>query len=261
MTNLSAANRLRYDLSGKAALVTGAASGIGLATATMLARNGCAVAINFLAGDARGPEAVANLRQEGLNVIEAPGNVGVAGECEAMVQSAVQRLGRLDLLVNNAGTPGVTALIPPSRLDLITEELWGSVLEVNLLGVFRCSKAAAPFLKESQGAIVSTASIAGLNSAGSSMAYGATKAGVVSLTKNLARGLGPEVRVNAIAPGAVNSSWQIAWTDEQRQSSMEKAALKRRCEPEDLAEVIVFLGFGASMVTGQTIVVDGGLTL
>ncbi|HTN12749.1 MAG TPA: SDR family oxidoreductase [Acetobacteraceae bacterium] len=261
MTNLSAANRLRYDLAGRAALVTGAASGIGLATATMLARNGCAVALNFLAGDARGPEAVANLRQEGLNAIEAPGNVGVAGECEAMLEAAVNKLGRLDLLVNNAGTPGVTALIPPGRLDLITEELWQQVIEVNLLGVFRCSKAAAAYLKQSQGAIVSTASIAGLHSAGSSLAYGATKAGVVSLTKNLARGLGPEVRVNAIAPGAVNSSWQIEWTEEQRRNSMDKAALKRRCEPEDLAEVIVFLGFGASMVTGQTIVVDGGLTL
>ncbi len=261
MTNLSAANKLRYDLTGKAALVTGAASGIGLATATMLARNGCAVAINFLSGDARGPEAVANLRQEGLNVIEAPGNVGVADECEAMVESAVQRLGRLDLLVNNAGTPGVTQVVPPARLDLITEELWETLLQVNLLGVFRCSKAAAPYLKECQGAIVSTASIAGLNSAGSSMAYGATKAAVVSMTKNLARGLGPEVRVNAIAPGAVNSTWQIEWDPERVQQSKEKAALKRRCEVEDLAEVIVFLGFGASMVTGQTIVVDGGLTL
>jgi 3-oxoacyl-[acyl-carrier protein] reductase len=82
----------------------------------------------------------------------------------------------------------------------------------------------------------------------------------VSLTKNLARGLAP-VRVNAIAPGAVNSPWQIEWTAEQRQQSIEKAVLKRRCEVEDLAEVIVFLGFGASMITGQTIVVDGGLTL
>ena len=261
MTNLSTANKLRYDLSGKAALVTGAASGIGLATATMLARNGCAVAINFLAGDARGPEAVANLRQEGLNVIEAPGNVGVAGECEAMVEAACRKLGRLDLLVNNAGTPGVTSLIPPARIDLITEELWDTLLAVNVKGVFRCSKAAAPWLKEAHGAIVSTASIAGLHSAGSSLAYGATKAAVVSMTKNLARGLAPEVRVNAVAPGAVNSSWQIEWSEEQRRSSIEKAVLQRRCETDDLAEVIVFLGFGASMVTGQTIVVDGGLTL
>jgi 3-oxoacyl-[acyl-carrier protein] reductase len=100
-----------------------------------------------------------------------------------------------------------------------------------------------------------------LGRAGSSLAYAATKAGVISLTQNLARALGPEVRVNAIAPGAVDSSWMVDWTEEQRRSSIEKAVLKRRCQPEDLAEVIVFLGFAAAMVTGQTIVVDGGLTL
>ena len=260
MTNLSAANKLRYDLNGKAALVTGAASGIGLATATMLARNGCAVAVNFLANDPRGPEAVAGLRGYGATVIEAPGDVGAAGECEAMVERACQQLGRLDLLVNNAGTPGVTQIVPPERIDLITEELWDTLLEVNLKSVFRCSKAAFPWLRQSEGSIVSTASIAGIHFPGSSMAYGASKAGVVSLTKNLARGLAP-VRVNAIAPGAVNSSWQIEWTPEQRQQSIDKAVLKRRCEVDDLAEVIVFLGFGASMITGQTIVVDGGLTL
>jgi 3-oxoacyl-[acyl-carrier protein] reductase len=93
------------------------------------------------------------------------------------------------------------------------------------------------------------------------MAYGATKAGVVSLTKNLARGLAPSVRVNAVAPGAVDSSWMVEWTNEQRSSSIEGAALKRRCTTDDIAEVILFLGFGAAMVTGQTIVVDGGLTL
>jgi 3-oxoacyl-[acyl-carrier protein] reductase len=261
MTSLSAANKLRYDLSGKAALVTGAASGIGLATATMLARNGCAVAVNFLPDDARGPEAVANLRQEGLNAVEAPGHVGRAGDCEEMVETAIRRLGRLDLLVNNAGTPGVREVVEPARLDLITEELWETVLQTNLLGVFRCSKAAAPWLKESAGAIVSVASIAGLHTAGSSLAYGATKAGVVNLTKNLARGLAPQVRVNAVAPGAVDSSWQIEWGQERRQQSIDKAALKRRCTPDDLAEVILFLGFGASMITGQTVVVDGGLTL
>jgi 3-oxoacyl-[acyl-carrier protein] reductase len=252
---------IKYDLAGKTALVTGAASGIGLATATILARNGCTVAVNFLPDDKRGPEQVANLRQEGLSAIEAPGNVGHAAEAEAVVQDAIRRMGRLDLLVNNAGTPGVFEVVPPARLDLITEELWETVLQTNLLGVFRCSKAAAAALKETHGAIVSVASISGISSAGSSLAYGATKAGVVNLTQNLARGLGPEVRVNAVAPGAVDSTWQIRWTEERQRDSAERAALKRRCTPEDIAEVIVFLGFGAAMVTGQTVVVDGGLTL
>jgi len=119
----------------------------------------------------------------------------------------------------------------------------------------------APALTEVHGAIVNTASIAGLGRAGSSLAYSATKAGVVSLTQNLARALGPSVRVNAIAPGAVDSSWMVEWTNQERQQSIERAVLKRRCQPEDLAEVILFLGFGAAMVTGQTITVDGGLTL
>ena len=178
-----------------------------------------------------------------------------------MVLKAVGDLGRLDLLVNNAGTPGTRKRISPPELDLITEDLWSQLLETNLLGVFRCAKAAAPALKAAHGAIVNTASIAGLGRAGSSLAYSATKAGVVSLTQNLARALAPEVRVNAIAPGAVDSSWMVEWTNEERQQSIERALLKRRCQPEDLAEVIVFLGFGAAMVTGQTITVDGGLTL
>ncbi len=252
---------MHFDLNGKAALVTGAASGIGLATATMLARFGAKVAVNYLPDDARGPEAVQALRASGCDVVEAPGNVGEAGGCEAMVEQAIQALGRLDLLVNNAGTPGVRRTIAPAELELITEALWETVIDTNLLGVFRCSKAAAPALKQARGAIVSVASIAGLNSVGSSLAYAATKAAVINLTQNLARALGPAVRVNAVAPGAVDSAWQIQWTDEQRQRSLEDAVLKRRSSPEDIAEVIVFLGCGAAMVTGQTLVVDGGLTL
>lgn len=250
-----------YDLSGRTALVTGGASGIGLATTTMLARNGATVAVNFLADDPRGPEAVARLKADGHKIVEAPGNVALAGGAERMVKDAAQRLGRLDLLVNNAGTPGVRKAIPPVELDLITEELWTAVLQTNLVGVFRCSRAAGPALRAARGAIVNVASVSGINEAGSSLAYGASKAGVISLTKNLARALAPEVRVNAVAPGAVDSAWPIEWTEDQRRSSTERALLKRRCTPEDIAEAIVFLGVAAAMITGQTIVVDGGMTV
>jgi 3-oxoacyl-[acyl-carrier protein] reductase len=255
---------ISYDLQGKTALVTGGASGIGFAAARMLLKFGANVAVNFLPGDARGPDAVDKLNDEAAakgKAIAAPGSVGEAGEAEAMVREAINALGRLDLLVNNAGTPGTRRRINPPQLELITEDLWSLLLQVNLLGVFRCANAAAPALRQSHGAIVNTASIAGLGRAGSSLAYSATKAGVVSLTQNLARALAPEVRVNAIAPGAVDSSWMVEWTNEERQQSIERALLKRRCLPEDLAEVILFLGFGAAMVTGQTITVDGGLTL
>jgi 3-oxoacyl-[acyl-carrier protein] reductase len=253
---------MRFDLTGKAALVTGAASGIGLATATMLARFGCTVAMNHLPDDPRGPEAVARLAGERLHVIAAPGNVGVAGDAERMVLAAVEKLGRLDLLVNNAGTPGVRAAVPPDDFAAMTEAMWETILQTNLLGVFRCSKAAVPALRSARGAIVSVASIAGVSAQGSSAPYGASKAGVVNLTRSLARGLGPEVRVNAVAPGSVdNDAWPIAWSDAYRREAADKAVLKRRCATEDIAEVIVFLGFGAAMVTGQTVVVDGGLTL
>jgi 3-oxoacyl-[acyl-carrier protein] reductase len=252
---------ISYNLAGRTALVTGGASGIGFATARMLAKSGATVAINHLPDDARGPEAVESLIAEGGKAIGAPGSVGEKGSAERMVLKAISDLGRLDLLVNNAGTPGTRRRITPPELDLITEDLWSQLLETNLLGVFRCAKAAAPALRATQGAIVNTASIAGLGRAGSSLAYSATKAGVVSLTQNLARALAPEVRVNAIAPGAVDSSWMVEWTNEERAQSIERTLLKRRCQPEDLAEVIVFLGFGAAMVTGQTVTVDGGLTL
>lgn len=252
---------ISYDLAGKTALVTGGASGIGLSTAVMLGRNGATVAVNFLADDPRGADTVAKLKADGLKVIAAPGNVGDAADCARMVAKASDDLGRLDLLVSNAGTPGTKRKIEPRELDLITEELFNTLLQVNLLGVFRCAKAAAPALKAARGAIVNTASIAGVGRAGSSMAYSATKAGVVSLTQNLARGLAPDVRVNAVAPGAVDSTWMVEWTDQQRHASIENALLKRRCTTDDIAEVILFLGFGAAMVTGQTIVIDGGLTL
>jgi 3-oxoacyl-[acyl-carrier protein] reductase len=248
------------DLAGRTALVTGGGSGIGLATATRLAELGARVALNHLPGDPAGPAAAAALGERGLGVIAVAGDVSQPGAAEAMVGEAIGALGRLDFLVNNAGTPGTREPIPAAQLDAMTEEFWQLILSTNLLGPFRCTHAAAAALRAAQGAVVNVASIAGLHSMGSSIAYGASKAGVVNLTRNLARALAPEVRVNAVAPGHVETGWTAAW-QERRREAAERALLKRNCQPEDIADAIVFLAAGGAMVTGQTLVVDGGLTL
>src|SRR6516162_9810893 len=135
------------DLTGKAALVTGAASGIGLATTEAFARNGAAVAINHLPEDPRGPREIERLKVMGWRVIAAPGDVAQPGQAERMVASAIDSLGRLDFLVNNAGTPATSTPIPFADLDALTESFWSTILNTNLIGPFRCAHAAAPALK------------------------------------------------------------------------------------------------------------------
>lgn len=168
---------IRADLAGRKALVTGGASGIGLACVTLLARMGARVALNHLPDDDLGTEQVAALVADGLDVISAPGSVAVAGDAEAMVEAAVGALGGLDYLVNNAGTPGTPEPIPPDDLERLSEEFWHLLLSTNLIGPFRCAKAAAPALRQAGGAIVNIVSIAGLGKQGSSTAYAASKSG------------------------------------------------------------------------------------
>lgn len=249
------------DLGGRRALVTGAASGIGLATATRFAKAGARVALNHLPDDPAGPEQADRLRAEGLDVIAVAGNVSVPGEAEAMVKGAIERLGGLDYLVNNAGTSGTREPIPPAAMDKMTEEFWSLILNTNLIGPFRCTHAAADALRASRGAVANVASIAGLGQPGSSLAYGASKAGLISLTKSLARALAPEARVNAVAPGHVDTPWTRTWPEERRRASAERALLKRHCTAEDIAEALFFLCVGGSMITGHTLVVDGGITV
>jgi 3-oxoacyl-[acyl-carrier protein] reductase len=247
------------DLAGRTALVTGGASGIGLATVRRLAACGARVAINDLAGNPKLAEAEAQLRREGFDVIAVRGSVGNPDDATAVVETAVQRFGRLDYLVNNAGTSETAVPIPPQDLDRLGEEFWREILSVNLVGPFRCTRAAAPYLKSARGAVVNTASTAGYGYPGSSMAYAASKAGLMNLTTNLARGLAPEVRVNAVAPGMIRTPWTIRFGQEWENRSVEMTCLKRVGTPDDIAEVILFLLAGAGYVTGQTIRADGGM--
>jgi 3-oxoacyl-[acyl-carrier protein] reductase len=249
------------DLTGKTALVTGGASGIGLATVEIFARCGATVALNHLADDPRGAQQVERLKGLGHNVVAAPGNVSKPGEAEAMVARAIDALGRLDFLVNNAGTPATPAPIPFAELDRLTEDFWQTILNTNLIGPFRCTHAAVGALRQAKGAICSTASIAGVQGSGSSIPYATSKAGVINLTRSLARSLAPDIRVNAVAPGFVDSPWNKDWPSDRKVESIERTPLKRACTPEDIAVTIFFLCAGTSMVTGQTIIVDGGLTL
>jgi 3-oxoacyl-[acyl-carrier protein] reductase len=246
------------DLRGKCVLVTGGASGIGLAAVTLFARCGGAVALNHLPEDGRGPEAASRLSAEGHRVTAVAGNVAEPGAAEQLVGRAIDALGGLDVLINNAGTPGTATPIPFADLDAMTDAFWETILSTNLIGPYRCARAAAPALRARRGAIVNTASVAGLGRRGSSIAYSASKAGLVNLTRSLARALAPEVRVNAVAPGLVETPWTEAWTAERKQATLSRTLLARLAKPEDIAEAMLFLAAGAAYMTGETLVVDGG---
>ena len=176
-----------------------------------------------------------------------------------MVARGIDALGGLDVLINNAGTPATTTPIAFTDLDAMTEDFWQTILSTNLIGPYRCAHAAAAALRQRKGAIVNTASVAGLGQRGSSIAYSASKAGLVNLTRSLARALAPDVRVNAVAPGLVETPWTENWPAERKAESVARTLLARMAKPEDIAQAMLFLAAGAAYVTGQTLVVDGGM--
>jgi 3-oxoacyl-[acyl-carrier protein] reductase len=174
-----------------------------------------------------------------------------------MVGRCRDELGGLDVLVNNAGT---TRFIEHTDLDVLTDAVWEEILGVNLKGTFYASRAAMPLLRERNGAIVNVTSVAGLQGDGSSIPYAASKAALNCLTKSLARAFAPEVRVNAVAPGPVQTRW-LEGRQERIDRYVAATPLRRAATPDDVAEVVVFLALGAAMMTGQVVVVDGGRTM
>ncbi len=250
---------LSADLSTKSVLISGGASGIGLSTARLFARMGAQVAINDISEDSLS-DAVDQIRADGGNAISVAGNVGDPDEAKQVVEASLEAFGRLDYLVNNAGTARTDEPIPPRDLGGVDEEMWCDILSVNLVGPFRMTKAAAEALRAAKGAVVNVASTAAYGYPGSSVAYAASKAGLLNLTTNLARALAPQARVNGVAPGLIRTPWTARFGPEWEARTVGLTALQRPGTPEDVAEAILFLCAGAGYVTGQTIRIDGGLT-
>jgi 3-oxoacyl-[acyl-carrier protein] reductase len=245
----------------RAALVTGSATGIGRAAVLALAQRGYDVVINYSQNEAAARATAADAEAAGTRVLVYRADVADDAQVRAMVAACQERFGRLDVLINNAGT---TVDVPPKDLEALTVEAWDRVFAVNVRGVFLVTRAAAPLLKAARGCVVNTASIVGLRPGPQPLPYAASKAAVVNLTKTLAQVLAPEVRVNAVAPGWMEGDWMRRMLGENYDGLMARRArytpLQRVATPEDVAETMLSLIESNHFVTGEVIVIDGGFS-
>ena len=241
----------------RVALVTGSATGAGRACAVRFARLGFAVGVNYSKSEAEARETAELVRACGVPVLVHKATVGDESQVKEMVARTRAELGGLDVLVNNAG---MTHFVAHTDLDALTDAIWDEIFQVNLKGAFYCARAAMPLLRERRGNIVNITSVAGLTGQGSSIPYCASKAALNCLTQSLARAFGPEVRVNAVAPGPILTRW-LKGREAQVEKYLEQAPLKRAADPDDVADAVVYLATGTTLTTGQVLVVDGGRTM
>lgn len=246
------------EIQGKAAIVTGGATGLGRAISLALAAAGANVGIIYSRSEREATETAERCTALGPRAIAVRADVAVEADVRAMVEDVHRAFGRIDVLVNDAGT---TVFRPMSDLDSITEAEWDRIMAVNVKGAWFTSRAAAPYMRaQGAGAIVNITSIAGLRPSGSSLPYCVSKAGAIMLTKCLAVGLAPTIRVNSVAPGLLRTRWMAGFPEAQVQE-YERAALLQRATP--LEDVVrgVMLAIENDSMTGQTIVIDSGLHL
>jgi len=236
------------------ALVTGSTSGIGAAVARRLVARGTRVVLNSVSSVDAGRAMVEELGDAAHYV---QGDISVDADVARLVAETVDHFGRLDVLVNNAGT---TQVIPHSDLEAATPEVFRRLYDVNVVGTWALTVAAMPHLRAAgNGCVVNVSSLAGVRPTGSSIPYAASKAALNHVTRLLANVVGPEVRVNAVAPGLVDTPWTADW-DAVRAAVQATSPLKRSAQPEDVAEVVLSL-IASTYVTGQVWLVDGGLAL
>ena len=241
----------RFD--GHVVLVTGSSSGIGAATARQFAAAGATVVVNSATSVEAGAAVAAEL--PGATYVQA--DIADGAACSRMIDEVVAVHGRLDALINNAGT---TAVIPHGDLEAASPDVWRRIFDVNVIGTWQLTVSAVPHLRASgRGQVVNVSSLAGTRPVGSSIPYACSKAALSHMTHLLASTLGPDVRVNAVAPGLVDTPWTEDWTA-VREFVLAQAPMRRVATPEDVAEMILALA-RSTFVTGEVVLVDGGINL
>lgn len=253
------------DMNGKNVIITGAGTGLGAATALGLARRGANIAVNYSSSADAAEKVAETCRSEGVQAFSVQASVADFADCQKLVAETVEKLGGVDVLINNAG---VTKMADQGNLDALEAEDFEWIYRVNVIGTYQMVRAARAALEVSgEGAVVNVSSIAGVRGTGSSMAYAASKGALNTLTLSMARSLAPKIRVNAICPGYISSGWFTKWGGKDADDAIARnvaqmTALQRTSTPEDVAELIIFLATPASRnITGELILSDAGMHL
>jgi 3-oxoacyl-[acyl-carrier protein] reductase len=245
-------------LKGKCAIVTGAAKGIGKAVALKLASLGANIVLNYRSSEDKAIELENELKELGVEVLRVKGDISKLADVENLINKAKERFGSIDIMVNNAGITKDTLLLR------MKEEDFDSVIDVNLKGVFNCLKTITPIMvKQKHGKIVNLSSVVGIVGNAGQVNYAASKAGVIGMTKSLAKEIGARgITVNAVAPGFIETDMTEVLGDKLKDEAKKGIPLRRLGTPEDVAEVVAFLSSDSSnYITGQVINVDGGMVM
>ncbi len=247
----------------KVAIVTGSATGVGSAAAILLAEKGCNVVINYTRSEKEAQATAEACRAKGAEAICVQADVSDDDACQAMAKAAVDQWGRIDYLINNAAR---TKFNPYPKLDGVTKQDFLDIYAVNVVGAYQMIRAVEPHMRKTGGAVVNDSSIGGVTGIASSIPYAASKAALNLMTKSLAHVLAPEIRINTVVPGVIQTRWlQGGMGAEQYAAFLETAKeqlpLKQIAQPEDIAEALVFflIGGGSRLITGETLIVDSGI--